>query len=298
MPAPPVDLTALGADVQWTDRGAGTRTSEAMPASLGRLVQLADWLSAVQGATPPTGPRRVRLVQFGRPGSAAVTDLAADLGVGVLTADELAVACPDALSAGIALADREVDAGADLLVVACPEPLGVAAAVAVAVIASAEPVRVLARGAAATDPQTWMRRASEIRDLRRRVIGLRDEPEQLLAELADNTLATAAGFVLQAAVRRTPVLLDGIGATAAALIAYQVQPRAVRWMAAAGTTTDPAHALAMTTMGLRGVLDVAVATGDGLAGLIALPALRAAARLAAENPVSPEPDERSEPDDD
>jgi nicotinate-nucleotide--dimethylbenzimidazole phosphoribosyltransferase len=286
VPAPPVDLTALAADVQWTDRDAGTRTAEAMPAACGRLVELADWLASVQGVSPPQEPRRVRLVQFGRAGSAAVAGLAADLDVGVRLVDELPDTPLDALAAGLALADREVDSGADVLVVACPAPVGAAAAVAVSVLATAEPVRVIERGAAATDPQAWMRRASEVRDLRRRVIRYKDEPEQLLAELGDGTLAAAAGFILQAIVRRTPVLLDGVGAHAAALIAYQAQPRTVRWMTAAGTATDPAQVLAMTTMGLRGVLDSAVATGDGIAALIALPALRAAARIAAGNPTS------------
>lgn len=284
MPAPPVDLTALAADVQWTDRAAGSRTASAMPVGLGRLVDLADWLSCVQAASPPQEPQRVRLVQFGRGGPAAVAGLAADLGVGVRVVDDVPGAPLDALAAGLALADREVDSGADLLIVACPV-VGVAAAVAVSVLTAAEPVRVLERGAAATDPQAWMRRATEVRDLRRRVIRSRDEPEQLLAELGDGALAIAAGFVLQAAVRRTPVLLDGVGAAAAALVAYQVQPRTVRWMSAAGTTADPAHVLAMTTMGMRGVLDSAVATGDGVAALIALPALRAAARIAADNPA-------------
>jgi nicotinate-nucleotide--dimethylbenzimidazole phosphoribosyltransferase len=284
MPAPSVDLTALGADVQWTDRAAGTRTAEAMPAALGRLVDLADWLASVQATTPPREPRRVRLVQFGGPGLSVVAGLAADLGVGVRVVDELPDGPADALAAGLALADREVDGGADLVVVACPRPAGVAAAVAVSVLAAAEPVRVLERGAAATDPQAWMARATAVRDLRRRAIRSKDQPEQLLADLGDATLAAAAGFVLQAAVRRTAVLLDGAGATAAALLAYQVQPRTVRWLAAAGTTSDPGQVLAMTTMGLRGILDSAVATGDGIAALIALPALRAAARAAAAPP--------------
>ncbi|HEU5008411.1 MAG TPA: nicotinate-nucleotide--dimethylbenzimidazole phosphoribosyltransferase [Jatrophihabitantaceae bacterium] len=286
MPAPSVDLTALAADVQWTDRAAGTRTADAMPAALGRLVDLADWLASVQGTAPPVEPRRVRLVQFGRAGSSVVAGLAADLDVGVRLVDELPESPLDALAAGLALADREVDGGADLVAVACPVPVGVAPAVAVSVLAAAEPVRVLERGAAATDPQAWMQRATAVRDLRRRVIGSKDEPEQLLAELGDATLAAAAGFVLQAAVRRTPVLLDGVGATAAGLLAYQVQPRTVRWLTAAGTASDPAQVLAMTTMGLRGILDSAVATGDGIAALIALPALRAAARAAAENPAT------------
>jgi nicotinate-nucleotide--dimethylbenzimidazole phosphoribosyltransferase len=139
-----------------------------------------------------------------------------------------------------------------------------------------------------------MRRAEQVRDGRRRAIGLREQPAELLAELGEPALAAAAGFVLQAAVRRTPVLVDGTGAAAAALVAYQAQPRVVRWLVSAGTTPDPAHALAVTTMGLRCLLDLDVDTGDGTAGLAAIPLLRTAARLAAQHaPATPAEDESS-----
>ncbi|MEO8888165.1 MAG: nicotinate-nucleotide--dimethylbenzimidazole phosphoribosyltransferase, partial [Jatrophihabitantaceae bacterium] len=186
-----------------------------------------------------------------------------------------------ALSLGARTADEEIARGVDLFIAAYPDA-GVAAAVAVSVLTSTEPVKVLARGSAATDPDAWMDRAESVRDTRRQVIGFRHQPAELLGALEQPVLAAAVGFVLRAAARRTPVVLDGPAITAAALTAYEAQPRAVRWWWAADTTQDPAHALALTAMGLRSVLDLGLGLNDGTAGLLALPVLRAAGRLVSE----------------
>ncbi len=263
----------------WSDPEAGTRTAAGMPAELGRFVELADWVSATQGSSPPAQLSRVRLLRLGAGGSPTVDHLAADLDVGVHTVGASPAAIADAIATGIELADHEADAGTQLLLLACPAAT-VAAAVAVAVLTGSEPVRVLARGAAATDPQAWMRRAEQVRDRRRGAAALRERPGELLAELGDPVLAVGAGLVLQAARRRTPVVLDGTASAAAALVAYAAGPRVVRWLAAASTTPDPAQTLVLTTMGLRCTLEFGVATGDGAAALAALGVLRAAVRLA------------------
>ncbi len=85
-----------------------------------------------------------------------------------------------------------------------------------------------------------------------------------------------AGLVLRAAARRTPVLLDGPVAAAAALLAYEAQPRAVRWWAAADLGSDPAHELALTRMGQQAVLGLGTGLGDGLAGVLTVPVIRTA----------------------
>jgi nicotinate-nucleotide--dimethylbenzimidazole phosphoribosyltransferase len=281
-----VDLASLGADLQWTDREAGRRAADRMPAGAGRLTALADWLGSVQAASPPRRPERVRLVQFGRAGGPAATELAAEAGVGIRVLDELPDDPTAALGAGISVADREVDGGADLVIAACPDT-GIGAAVAISVLTDTEPVRVLARGPAATDPDAWMRRTAQVRDRRHAVAPLRDRPGRLVAELGDPALAAATGYVLQAAVRRTPVLLDGTAAVAAALLGYQAQTRIVRWLAAAATSPDPAYGLAVATLGLRCLLELDSSGGDGTAALLALPLLRTAARLAALGPEQP-----------
>ena len=54
-----------------------------------------------------------------------------------------------------------------------------------------------------------------------------------------------AGFLAQAAVRRTPVILDGVVVTAAALVANDLAPGAVNWWVAGHLSPEPAHALAL-----------------------------------------------------
>lgn len=290
MASSPVDLEAFGAEVDWPDHVAATRTRELADPDLGRMADLAEWLSGVQGYGPPRPLGRVRVVVFGGPVSDAVAELAVDLGVDVRAID-LATEGPGTADAtadiagagamGAAVADDEAERGTDL-VIAAVGGSAVAAAVAVSVLTDLEPVRVLARGARAVDPDAWMARAAQVRDTRLRVRGLRHEPGQLLAELGEPVLAAAAAFVLRAAARRTPVLLDGPGAAAAALIAFEQYPRGVRWWVSADRIDDPVHAQAISTMGLRCVLDLGVALGDGTAGLLAVPVLRAACRLVRE----------------
>jgi nicotinate-nucleotide--dimethylbenzimidazole phosphoribosyltransferase len=118
-----------------------------------------------------------------------------------------------------------------------------------------------------------------VRDLRRRGYPHRLEPAELVAAIGSAELATAAGFVLEAAARRTPVLLDGLAAVAAALLAYEAKPRAVRWWRLADRTPVPAHELAATTMALEPVLDLGLRLADGTAGALAVTVLRAAVRM-------------------
>ena len=85
-----------------------------------------------------------------------------------------------------------------------------------------------------------------------------------------------AGFVAQAAARRTPVILDGVVVTAAALVADQLAPGASEWWVAGHRSAEPAHTLALTKLGLDPLLEYQMRLGEGTGALLALPALRAA----------------------
>lgn len=269
------NLLGLGADVDWPDSEASSAVRDRLVAvpAMGRLAGLAEWTAGVRARD--AGFARVRLVVVGAEPTELVHDTAAAVG-----AEARAVAGDGSVGSGAVAADDEIDRGTDLLVVAVPT-VQADAAVAVAVLTDAEPVKVLSRGAAATDPERWMRLAVEVRDARRRCMPLRDDPDRLLEEVGSSRLAVAAGLVLRAAARRTGVLLDGPVAAAAALVAYEAQPRAVRWWAAADLGPDPLHELALTRMGQRPILGLGTGLGDGLAGMLAIPVIRAATRLAA-----------------
>jgi nicotinate-nucleotide--dimethylbenzimidazole phosphoribosyltransferase len=198
-----------------------------------------------------------------------------------LTADET----ERAFAVGRALADEEVDAGADLLV---PASLGVGAttpaSVLVAVLTAVEPVAVIGRGSG-IDDNGWMRKAAAVRDAMRRTKPSLRDPPALLRIGGGVDLAVLTGFLVQAALRRTPVLLDGLVVGAAALVAEELAPGAKQWWLAAGRSPEPAWTLISDRLGLAPLMDLGIRLGDGTGAVTAVPLLQMAARLVAETAV-------------
>ncbi|OZM70032.1 nicotinate-nucleotide--dimethylbenzimidazole phosphoribosyltransferase [Amycolatopsis antarctica] len=187
-----------------------------------------------------------------------------------------------AVRAGMAVADAEVDGGADLLVAGA---LGVGhttpAAVLVAALTGAEPVAVVGRGSG-IDDAIWMRKAVAIRDALRRARQVITDPVALLRASGGADLAALTGFLAQAAKRRTPVLLDGLAVGAAALVAEELAPGARSWWVASHLSSEPAHTLALEHLDLEPVLDLGMRLGEGAEGVAALPLLTMAVRVLAE----------------
>jgi nicotinate-nucleotide--dimethylbenzimidazole phosphoribosyltransferase len=189
-----------------------------------------------------------------------------------LSADEVAAA----VDAGRAIADEEVDAGADLLIAG---DMGIgnttAATTLIAALTVSEPVAVVGRGTG-VDDAGWARKTAAIRDALRRARDVSSDPVGLLRVCGGADLAAMAGFLVQAAVRRTPVLLDGVVVTAAALVADRLAPGARSWWQAGHRSTEPAHALALQHLRLEPVVDLGMRLGEGTGAMVALPVLRAA----------------------
>ncbi|TVT53683.1 nicotinate-nucleotide--dimethylbenzimidazole phosphoribosyltransferase [Amycolatopsis rhizosphaerae] len=192
-----------------------------------------------------------------------------------LTGDEVIAA----LRAGIALADAEIDAGADLLAAGdLGVGVGTPSSVLIAALTGSEPVAVVGRGSG-IDDTAWMRKAAAIRDALRRARAVLADPVALLRTAGGADLAAMTGFLAQAAIRRTPVLLDGLAAAAAALVAEELAPGARSWWLAAHRCAEPAHRLALEHLGLEPVLDLHIRLGQGAGALTALPVLTMAVRL-------------------
>jgi nicotinate-nucleotide--dimethylbenzimidazole phosphoribosyltransferase len=189
-----------------------------------------------------------------------------------LSADETDAA----IEAGRRIADEEVDAGADLLIAG---DMGIgnttAATTLIAALTNSEPVAVVGRGTG-IDDAGWARKTAAIRDALFRARAVRSDPVGLLRVCGGADLAAMAGFVAQAAVRRTPVLLDGVVVTAAALVADRLAPGAKQWWQAGHLSTEPAHTLALQQLALDPIVDLGMRLGEGTGATIALPVLRAA----------------------
>jgi nicotinate-nucleotide--dimethylbenzimidazole phosphoribosyltransferase len=189
-----------------------------------------------------------------------------------LTADEVRAA----VQAGKQIADEEVDAGADLLLAG---DMGIgnttAATTLVAVITGTEPVAAVGRGTG-IDDAGWMRKTTAVRDAMYRARHHAGDPMALLQTCGGADLAAMAGFCAQAAVRRTPVLLDGVVVTAAALVADRLAPGARQWWQAGHRSTEPAHSLALARLDLEPIVDLKMRLGEGTGALVAVPIVRAA----------------------
>jgi nicotinate-nucleotide--dimethylbenzimidazole phosphoribosyltransferase len=187
-----------------------------------------------------------------------------------------------AVRAGMRIADAEIDSGADLLIAG---DVGVGnstpASVLVAALTGSEPVAVVGRGSG-IDDATWMRKAAAVRDALRRARTVLADPVALLRTAGGADLAAMAGFLAQAAVRRTPVILDGLVAGAAALVAEELAPGARKWWVAGQRGGEPAHSLLLDHLDLEPILDMDIRLGEGTGAVAALPLLFMAARILAE----------------
>ncbi len=187
-----------------------------------------------------------------------------------------------ALGAGVAIADEEVDRGADLLIAG---DMGIGnttpAAVLVAALMEQEPVAVVGRGSG-IDDAGWMRKVAAIRDALRRARLVVSDPIALARTAGGADIAAIAGFLAQAAVRRTPVILDGLVVGAAAMLAEELAPEARRWWVAGHCSTEPAHVLALDHLELKPILDLAMRLGEGSGAVAALPLVQMAVRVLAE----------------
>ena len=182
-----------------------------------------------------------------------------------------------AFALGVAIADTEIDAGADLLIAG---DMGIgnttSASAIVGLLAPAEVTSVVGRGTG-IDDHTWMRKTGAVRDAMRRGKAHKAAPLDLIATIGGPDIAAMLGYLLEAAARRTPVILDGTVPTAAALIAHRAAYKSRDWLLAGHRSTEPAHSAALGRLDLEPLLDLRMRLGEGTGALLAVPLIAAAA---------------------
>ncbi|MCK7636608.1 nicotinate-nucleotide--dimethylbenzimidazole phosphoribosyltransferase [Corynebacterium pygosceleis] len=181
-----------------------------------------------------------------------------------------------AIQVGTRIADREIDSGADLLIAG---DLGIGnttpSAVLIGLATGTEPVVVVGRGSG-IDDEGWKRKTAAVRDAMFRARDLKHDPVAVLRAVSSPDITAMAGFLAQAAVRRTPVILDGVVVTAAALWAERLAPGAAEWWMAGHRSVEPAHGIALAHLGKQPILDLGMRLGEGSGAAAALPLVRVA----------------------
>jgi nicotinate-nucleotide--dimethylbenzimidazole phosphoribosyltransferase len=106
-----------------------------------------------------------------------------------------------------------------------------------------------------------------------------DDPLRTLAAVGGLEHAAIAGFILGAAAARVPVILDGVIAGSAALVAAALAPDAVGAMVAGHRSAEPGATAALDHLGLTPLVDLGMRLGEGTGALLALPIVASAARV-------------------
>jgi nicotinate-nucleotide--dimethylbenzimidazole phosphoribosyltransferase len=281
------------------------------PGSLGRLEELAIWLSRWQGREIPRLDRVTIVVFAGNhgvaargvsaypqavtaqmvanfaAGGAAINQIAglagADLRVVPIELDRPtrdftvaeAMAIDEYLDA-VNIGYRTVPPDCDLLAVG---EMGIANTTAAALLCAA----LLGGGAAhwagrgtGVDDAGLARKQAAIDAALARHRGISGDPLMVAAALGGRELAAIAGAILAARANRTPVLLDGFVATAAVVPMARLQAGILDHCRAGHVSAESAHRALLRELGLDPLLDLGMRLGEASGAGVAILLLRAA----------------------
>ncbi|MCZ4118357.1 nicotinate-nucleotide--dimethylbenzimidazole phosphoribosyltransferase [Streptomyces sp. H39-S7] len=148
----------------------------------------------------------------------------------------------------------------------------------ISVYTGQDPAEVTGRGTGINDEM----HARKI-DVVRRALDLHRpdpaDPIGVLEAIGGLEHAAMVGLLLGAAALRTPVILDGVSAGAAALVARAIAPEVLAACIAGHRSAEPGHVAALTKLGLRPLIDLDLRLGEGTGALLALPLVQSAARV-------------------
>ena len=183
-----------------------------------------------------------------------------------------------AVLAGAGLAEELVGAGIDLLVTG---DMGIAnttsSACLIAAMTGSDPSAVTGRGTG-IDDETWSLKRDVVAEALRLHDPITDDPLGVLAAVGGLEHAALVGVMLSAGVDGVPVVLDGVIAVAAALIAVALCPRVSGFLIAGHRSPEPGATIGLNALGLDPLLDLGMRLGEGTGALCAVPLIVAAAR--------------------
>ncbi|UCD55422.1 MAG: nicotinate-nucleotide--dimethylbenzimidazole phosphoribosyltransferase [Candidatus Omnitrophota bacterium] len=104
----------------------------------------------------------------------------------------------------------------------------------------------------------------------------------VLSKVGGFEIGGLAGVVLAAASRRIPVVIDGFISGAAALIAYQLEPKVKDYMIAAHCSVERGHRIILNYLGLKPLLDFDLRLGEGTGAALAMTVIEAGIKILAE----------------
>lgn len=288
------------------------------PGSLGRLEELAVRIAVLQETLRPrldrphlitfaanhgvveegvsAYPRAVtaQMVANFRTGGAAISVLAREAGISHEVIDagvepgtrnftrESAMTgaeCAAAMGLGRDAVGRAIGAGADAIGIG---EMGIGNTTAAAALFAGwldlDPALVTGAGTGVAG-SALARKREVVRAGVRRHAECRVDPGRWLAAVGGLEIAAMSGAILEAHRRRTILVVDGYIATAAAMMAFAMQPESREVCFFAHQSAELGHPLILERLGARPLLSLGLRLGEGTGAVLAMPLLRSAAAI-------------------
>ena len=157
-----------------------------------------------------------------------------------------------------------------------------AAAALVAALTGRPAGEVTGRGTGVDDAGLARKTAVVEQALARHAGAVAAGPLETLAALGGYEIAALAGFLVGGAAAGVPVLVDGLIADAALLVAERLVPGVAARCIAGHRSTEPGATGVLDELKMVPVLDLDLRLGEGSGACLALPIVEAAARILAE----------------
>jgi nicotinate-nucleotide--dimethylbenzimidazole phosphoribosyltransferase len=105
------------------------------------------------------------------------------------------------------------------------------------------------------------------------------DPLDVLRCVGGLEIAAMTGFFLGAARSGIAVVADGFISTAAAAIAFAIEPRVRGYLFAGHQSEEPGHRILLDYIGLRPILSLSMRLGEGSGAVLAMPIIESAMSL-------------------
>ncbi len=180
------------------------------------------------------------------------------------------------LKAGMEMAELCIDQGYNLLYTG---EMGIGNTTSTSAIVSAylgvDPLLTVGRGSGINDERMKIKRQVVIDGLEKNK-PVQGDAMDVLCKVGGYDHAGLAGVIIGAARRRVPVMVDGVNATAAALLAYGLYPECRNYMLCSHLSSDISHKKMLEILQLLPIVDAGMRLGEGTGASLAIVILQAA----------------------
>lgn len=181
-----------------------------------------------------------------------------------------------AVEVGIELTIKEIDNGVNLITTG---EMGIGnttpSAAIISVFGGFSPYDIAGKGAG-LDEKGVLHKASVIKASIDLHDPNKDDALDVLSKVGGLEIGAMAGVMLACAYKRVPVVVDGFIATAAALLAYNINSKSKEYMIASHYSKEKGAMKASELLGLSPMLDMNMRLGEGSGGVLAFNLIEAA----------------------